>query len=385
MARKRKDRPEILIVGAGPSGLTAAVELSRRGLAPRVIDKKDGPIEGSRALGVNPRTLELLEASGATERLLARGLRIRAGNVYDGDSRFLRIHVDRIPHRFNFMLALPQEKTEAVLVETLEELGSPPQWRTELLGVEPRGEGNPVCRIRGPKGEEELTPEILIGADGAHSTVRHALGLRFEGGSFDRDWGLADADMSGDLDHEELHLFLTERGIMGFIPIGHGRFRLVHDAPDVFAPVPRRLKVGKVHWQTTFRISHRQVSRYQAGNAYLAGDSAHIHSPAGARGMNLGIEDACWLSWLLTTGEAARYTGLRRPVGSEVVRATNLLTRIVASHNPVVGFLRRYVAGPVLHGGFVQKRVLTSLAGLDSPGPPWIHRSETTAGAASKS
>jgi 2-polyprenyl-6-methoxyphenol hydroxylase-like FAD-dependent oxidoreductase len=173
-----------------------------------------------------------------------------------------------------------------------------------------------------------VQPATLIGADGAHSTVRKGLGIGFGGESFPGEWGLADvvlADWPFPFDRPVITL--DRHHICAFIPMAEGFGRFVSNDADVLDRLPPDAKVKSVVWQSTFRISFRQVSTYQQDNAFLAGDAAHIHSPVGARGMNLGIEDACWLAWLMAEGRTQEYTALRWPAGRTVLDFTEQQTR----------------------------------------------------------
>ena len=362
---------KILVAGAGPVGLTAAVELARRGFKPRVIDKSDGPVVESRALGVNPRSLEILEPCGATKLMLERGLKLRRINFWDWPSLIFSVPIDKLEHRFNFMLALPQDDTERILAEILKKLGVKVAWKCELEHLEPTPDGARVTLKRGSK-KETFDADIVIGADGAHSVVRKALGIGFRGSSYDEDFALADAILSGPVHEDEANVFRVEQGIFAMIPAGHGRIRLIADQPDVLGAMPDRFQVEEVSWQTRFRISHRQVETYQDGNVFLAGDAAHIHSPVGGRGMNLGIEDAATLAWLIAEGRTGEYTGHRLPVGAHVLRQTNAQTKLMVSRNLLTTFVRRHVLPLLLKRKFILSRMLPEMAGLAAPKPEWL-------------
>ena len=366
-----KAKRKILIVGAGPVGLTAAVELARRGFKPRIIDKSAGPVIESRALGVNPRTLEILAPCGATKIMIERGLKIRRMNLWDLPNLIFSIPIEKLQNRYNFMLALPQDDTERILMEVLGELGHKVEWKTELIELEPKSNG---ARAKIKKGAKISTSEadVVIGADGAHSAVRHALGIGFRGSSMDHDFSLADAIVSGPTKEHEVNVFRVSSGIFGMIPIADGRFRLVADQPDILSAAPSIFKIEETVWESRFHISYRQVETYQKGNVFLAGDAAHIHSPVGGRGMNLGIEDAATLAWLIDQGRADEYTERRLPVGAHVLRQTKLQTQFMTSPNPFVTYFRRQVVPLLMKSDFVLKRQLPEMAGLAAPPLPWL-------------
>lgn len=362
--------PKILIVGAGPVGLTAAVELARRGFAPRIVERDSGPHIESRALAINPRTLDILEPSGATARLLEAGRKARAMNFNGPDRRLFRLETRNIPHPSRkFMLVLPQADTERILIETLG--GSKGvEWDTEMIGLT-LSDGNPVVTLRRKGRRETARPDMVVGADGAHSVVRKALGIAFAGEAYEHNWGLVDARLSG-LPEDELHIFDLSPLLIGFIPIRDDLFRIVADTTNVLDHLPAHVKVNKVVWESRFRISHRQVETYQKGPVFLAGDAAHIHSPLGGRGMNLGIEDAAWLGYLIEQGDTARYTDLRQPVAARVLKQVDTATQFISSDGRFATFLRYYVLPHLARRDFAQRNAFRNIAGLAVPAPPWL-------------
>ena len=364
------EKPDILIVGAGPVGLTAAVELKRRGFKPRIIEKDAGPHVESRALAINPRTLDILEPSGATQRLLDAGVKARAINFHGLQKVLFRLETRNIPHPTrNYMLVLPQADTERQLIETLGGLKSV-EWNTELTAIE-IANGLPKVTLKHGGKNKSVAPDIVIGADGAHSTTRKASGIGFDGEAYEHDWGLLDAHISG-LPEEELHIFDLSPLLIGFIPIRGDLFRVVADVPNVMDVMPSRLTVKKVVWESRFRISHRQAETYQKGPVFLAGDAAHIHSPLGGRGMNLGIEDAAWLAYLIDTGQTGQYTQQRHPIAKEVLNQVDKATRFISSDGRTATFLRHHILPHLARRDFAQRNALRMVAGLASPAPPWL-------------
>lgn len=362
------ERTRILIVGAGPVGLAAAVELRRRGMAPRIIDEDTGPAPESRALAVNPRTLEILEPSGATERMLARGNRIHHMIVRTPERELFRFNTRNLHHRFDFLLALAQSETEQILADLLSEAGHPVDWQTELTDVKPDGQAF-RCTI-GPRGE---TFDVVIGADGAHSLVRKSLGIGFSGESLPEAWGLADVELdSWPFPWDCGVATLSDDYVCAFFPLREGYGRFVSSRADIMNSLPPDTRVSKIVWQSQFHISYRQVETYQKGNAFLAGDAAHIHSPVGGRGMNLGIEDAAWLAYLLSEGRADEYTQLRHGPGAQVLKMTSAPTNLLASRSVWARFLRTLVLPLVFDRPLVQRFLLPRMAGLDTPAPPWL-------------
>lgn len=361
--------PGCLIVGAGPTGLTAAIELARRGIPFRIIDNDGLPTPESRALAIHARTLDILEPAGVTEQLIAAGNRVNGMIICNGGRERFRLDLSRLPHRFNFILTLPQSETETIMIDHLKTCGVEIGWHTEFTGFEPASDGFICSTADGVA----IDADILIGADGAHSLVRETLGLDFDGESLPQEFGLADVELDDwpyPFDHAVA--FLGGGNVRGCFPLGEGACRFVSNHPDVLNRLPPEARVKRIGWQSTFRISYRQVSSYQKGHAFLAGDAAHIHSPVGGRGMNLGIEDAGYLAWLISTGETARYTACRHATGAKVLKFTEAQTRQITSDSPWSDVVLNWIAPLLLKLPFVERMGLSRLTGLDTPRPPWL-------------
>lgn len=364
-------QPSILVVGAGPTGLSAAIELARRGYRPRIVDRDAGPPAESRALAVNPRSLSVLEPSGATARLLAAGRRIHHVHFHTAEREFLTLQVSDLGGPYPFMLVLPQGEIEALLAEVLREHGIAVEWRTELVSLAQK-DGRVLAELNGHDGPETAIADILVGADGAHSRVRHALALEFPGSAYETEWGLADVRVRTKLPLDGVHAFDLAPVLFAMVPIRGNLVRLISDQPDVLNHVPPQIAYNDVTWVTTFRISHRQTETYQAGDVFLAGDAAHIHSPFGGRGMNLGIEDAAWLAWQIAEGRAQDYTKDRWPVGRQVLRTVDPATRFLAADSLLPRLTRRRLMPLLFNVPALRRQALRRLSGQDTPFPPWL-------------
>jgi len=359
---------DTLIVGAGPVGLTLALELARRGQHPRIVDRATGPPEESRAIGINPRSLDILEACGATERILAEGLRINRVRLMSRGRTLGLIEFGRLKHRFPFMTALPQRHTQQILEALLAERGIAVERGVGFDGFARQG-GDLVCRFQGA---QDAMVRRLVGCDGAHSRVRQAAGIAFDGRAWEHDWTLADVEADWPFAPDEAVFRFTEQGTLFALPLVAGAFRLVRNGPDPAALAPEGTRIHRVVWQSAFRISHRLAASFHRGSVFLAGDAAHIHSPAGARGMNGGIEDAATLAWLLAEGRAERYEAMRRPAARRVLRQVDRQTRQAEINGGPLLALREMLARRLLPLAPIQSLAARFITALDTPPPAWL-------------
>ncbi|MDD7942617.1 FAD-dependent monooxygenase [Actinomycetospora lutea] len=354
----------VLVVGAGPVGLTTASQLARLGVPVRVVDLLEQPTDESRAVVIHARSLEMLAALGVAPRLEARGRRIDGLEIADGRTGATRAGADLtgIPSRYPFMLDIAQPDTEAVLAERAAELGIVVERGVELTALTQDADGVEVT-LRSAAGDETARFGWVVGADGGHSTTRHLVGTHLEGGFHGQHFAMADVEVETSLDPGTGRMFTHPDGLAMLFPLRGSRARtifLVDDpGPDATAPtleqiealtqerMAGRVRVTGSHWLTYFEIHHAQVPQYRPGRVLLAGDAAHIHSPAGAQGMNTGIQDAANLAWklALVARHAAdpelldSYQEERHPVGAAVVRTTTALTG-VGTTSGALGALR---------------------------------------------
>lgn len=355
---------EVLVVGAGPAGLTAALELSRRGKSVRLIEKAADRTNLSKAVGINARSLELLEPSGITARLLDAGLRIEHINLRNGSDILARVDLSKLPGPYNFMLSLPQSETELILENALAERGVSVERETELTGFTQDADNVTACLSAGGT-TAEFAADYILGCDGAHSTVRKTLGLAFAGERYPETWSLADVRMDWPFGHGDGNLFMGPGARVVFvISLPGGRYRVIANVPEALSHLPTGSLVTEILWQTDFTVSLRQVETYAAGRAYLAGDAAHIHTPAGGRGMNLGIEDVCDFAERLALGGLENYSRDRHRIGRQVVRESDLQFRMASVGNPVLKTLRNCLLRNVFSSEFVQSRFRLRMAGL---------------------
>ena len=368
-------KPTILIIGAGPVGLTAALELARRGISSRIIDNNaPSPLNESRALAVNERTMQVLGPSGVAALIDAEAIKLRRMQVFSGEKRILAIDLGAEAGVPIFLRSLPQGRTERILAARLAEFGIEPQWGTAFEGFAEAKSGKPVSKLSGPKGAEGFEADIVIGADGARSLVRKSLGLDFAGEGFPETFHLADVVYDRDIERDFVQARFQNPGVIAYIPVNKRTFRYISTLPDFKDRIQHPAEPVEIVWESTFKVSFRHVSSMQKGNVFLAGDAAHIHSPVGGRGMNLGIEDACWLAWLISEGRQDEYTSLRMEAVEHVLAQTKANTRAILLKNPVLVWLRNNIVPLVLKVPPLRRAFIDGVRGLDTPAAPWLER-----------
>lgn len=380
--------PQVLVVGAGPVGLTMAAELARFGISVRIVDKTPARTVLSKALVLWSRTLELLARDGGAEDFIACGRRVTAANIIAGGRSVGHVSTGALTTPFPYALMLRQSETERLLEERLHRHGVDIERQVELVRFEDRVDA--VCAtLRHADGQEEmLEADWLIGCDGAHSVVRHGLGLTFEGSTTDADWVLADVQLQGlPYPDHEITTFWHRDGVLAVFPISPGRYRVIADVDasggaETGAPtlervqqlIDRRGPGGIVAhdpvWLSSFCINERIVDAYRQGRVFVAGDAAHVHSPAGGQGMNTGMQDAFNLAWKLALtcrGVAhphllGSYDLERRAIGHLVLRNAARFTEVAMLRNPIAQQLRNLVAHLMIGLPAVRQAMAASMA-----------------------
>jgi 2-polyprenyl-6-methoxyphenol hydroxylase-like FAD-dependent oxidoreductase len=373
---------EALIIGAGPTGLAMAIELSRQGIPYRLVEKSEHPAQYSQALVVQARTLEQFERYGIADRTVAAGREAKGADIFSEQKQIARMTLDKIPGRYPYVLFLPQSDTERILAEHLESIGG----RIERGITVERIEMTPDS-VRAMTANEPIEARWLIGCDGAHSIVRRALKVPFPGDTVGFAFDLGDLELEGpNLPGDDLRLYLHHGNVLLLARLKGNVFRVivakhgqVHDQErqpteaDFQAAIDQYagpgIRITGSEWMTPFRVNQRKVEHYRVGHAFLAGDASHIHSPVGGQGMNTGLQDAANLGWKLGAVRNGApetlldsYDEERGAVGRALLKATSLGLTAATLENPIAEMMR----DAVLSFGTRLEIVREALAGFVS-------------------
>lgn len=371
---------DVLIVGAGPAGLTLATALAARGVDFMLIDRQAEGANTSRAAVVHAYTLEALEPLQVAGRLVERGVQAQRFTIRDRDRVLVPIGFEQLPTRYPYTLMVSQAVTESVLLDRLRELGGQVLRPRVLTDVRQDATGATATLDDG----RQVRARYVVGTDGMHSTVRERAGIGFTGGSYGESFLLADVRLTGGVPHDEVILYFSPAGMVVVAPLPGGAHRIVAtvaNAPehpdaaylqallDARGPASERAVVHEVLWGSRFRVHHRLADAYRAGRVLLAGDAAHVHSPAGGQGMNVGIVDAITLaealSRALAGNEAALddYGTMRRPVAGQVIALADRLTRM-ATARPALRAARNLLLRTLSRLPMVRRQLAWRLSGL---------------------
>lgn len=386
---------DVLIIGAGPTGLSLACQLVRYGIDFVIVEKKEGVTPFSKAIGTHARTLEIYEQLDLAEKAIAEGAIADKGKLLvDGEVRG-ELQFGRIGEglsRYPFILMLEQSKNEQLLYDYVRSHGRDVHWQTELEDFTQSGSGV-SARVKSADGSSQaIEAKYIVGCDGPRSLVRNKLGIEFGGSTFERTFYVTDAQIDWQFSHDALHACLAKESFVLFFPLrGEKRYRIVGVFPEEFAKdegdvlyeeIETEIKqlseldldIHDVEWFSTYKVHTRHASRFSDGRCFLAGDAAHIHTPAGAQGMNTGIQDAYNLAWKLAlvlqnvAGESLlnTYNEERLENAKNLLRTTDRMFQMAAGDQWWIAFLRTSVlpafANAILNLEWVRKAIFPTLS-----------------------
>ena len=379
---------QVLVVGAGPTGLVLACELLARGVRARIIDKGDGVVLQTRALGIHARTLEVFDMMGLADRFAEHGQVVRRFHLYADGRTLIRLELARNGSAFGYMLDVPQDQTETILRQRVGELGGRVEQGSELCGLS-QCPGGVTATVTEGGAIRAITANYVVGADGAHSRVRTELGLDFQGHPYREDWLLGDVRLDWDRPDDEMHAFFRRDGRplicmpmreqlwRVILPYAGDRDRRAPTLEEIQRLVgersPEPVTVSDPAWLATFGCQRRSTHVYRRGRVMLAGDAVHIHSPAGGQGMNTGIMDAHNLAWklaLVTSGHAPdglldSYGPERGPVAADVLALTHALVTLGTMTKPVRRALRNTLVPLAGRLAPLQRRAVRRISHID--------------------
>jgi len=381
-------KTDVIIVGAGPTGLALACQLIRHNIDFVIFDRKETTTPFSKAIGVQARTLEIYEQIGLADDLIALGAiaekaRMIVGGKVRGEADFSEF--GKGMSAYPYVLIVEQGKHEKLLYDFIKANGKDIRWQTELETFS-QNESGVTANIKDSSGASRtIEAKFLVGCDGAKSPVRHSLGLTFEGSTFERIFYVADVRIDWKFEHDALMVFLMKHNLLAFFPmVGENQWRIVGTFPEEFAKdegeilyeeIEEQIKkdseveldITTVSWFSTYKVHTRHVNKFSEGRCFLAGDAAHIHTPAGAQGMNTGIQDGYNLAWKLAAvlggksnlGLLETYNQERLPNAESLLKTTDRFFNLVASPEPILSYVRThifpYIAGAAFSLDAVKK------------------------------
>lgn len=364
-------KTDVLIVGAGPTGLMAANQLLRFGIDFIIIDKKSGPTKESRAILVTARSLEIYQQMGIADHATNNGVSIKSFNLFYNGKRKTEVKIGELgkgQSEFSYMLAFEQSKNEELLSQNILKTGKEILWNHEYVSLTEHDDKITVVTKNNEK-TTTINAKYLIACDGAKSPIRHQLNFNFKGGTYDHQFFVVDTILQWDLGYDKLIITPGKKNFCAFLPLqGNQTYRVLGTLPKEFADkeniefkelekviietIGVNLKFEKVNWFSTYKLHHRAVEHFSQGNIFLAGDSAHIHSPAGGQGMNTGLQDVynlCWKLALVLNNRAHKklldtYNKERLPFANMLLKFTDRGFNMMTNTNWFIQFFRKHIA-----------------------------------------
>jgi len=374
---------DVLVVGAGPTGLLLASELARRGVGVRLIEKRTSPAEHSRALAVLPRTMEMMDQLGLANAFMNTSYQAKGICFYGRDRKeAFRSSMNDLSSEFPFFLLLPQTETENILVNHARKAGVEIERGVGFVSMVQKGQGVLAALERTDGATEEINASYVVGCDGSRSAVRQAAGLEFQGGGYGQSWLLADVVLDPGLDRNWMHGFTSMDGPIFFFPLPNSIWRIVllrkrgesattEISMNDIVEILKKNHLGHLRargpsWLAGFGIQHRRTVHIRTGRVFLCGDAAHVHSPAGGQGMNMGLGDAFNLGWKLAHvihGNAQdeildSYEEERTPVINSVMRMTDQMTKLITATDGPRVWIREWILPIVAKMGLAAKMAM---------------------------
>ena len=337
--------------------------LSELGYNPKIYDRKEKIGKHSKALGVNPRTLELMKPLGITNKFLKNGRQMTAVNLWKADNHIYKNDFSKVQSEFPFMLIQPQKESEEILLEELQSRGVKVEYNSEFLEYSKINSKYSV--VIKNKNELSVKFDYLVGADGGYSQIRKQTNIQYKGYRYDEEWELYDIELEMNVNQDEGHIRLFPSGGMIMIRLRENIWRIAGNIKSILNYLPKNTTVGNIHWKSQFRINHKVAKTLEKDNIVLIGDAAHLHSPVGARGMNLGIEDAYLSSNLINEGKLHEYTNLRKPYLESTVNRINSITMGMAGESIFSKILRSQIGNMKPIFPIIMPRVRNFVLGID--------------------
>ncbi len=393
---QNKSDVDVLIVGAGPTGLTLACELQRRHIAVKIIEKRAGISMKSRATNVQARTFELFHFMGIEKEFLKEGKKLQAGRIFIKEKELCKLNISQLPLTYPFVLIVPQSKTETILTHHLQKLGGEVVYQKELIDFREMENGIHYCTIKDNSSNTEvITTKYLISCEGAHSRIRSIADIHFDGMEYTDDFLLADATLDWNKSRKESYTWFYKDGVFITMPLPNSdHWRLFTNLPthknkkninndtaknlallqELFTERTgdKHTKIGKATWVSNFKIGRRIAATFKKGKVLLAGDAAHIHNPLGGQGFNVGIQDAFNIAWKLALVLEKKavpelletYEEERRPIVETILESTHYRSMLTFPKNNWLRFLRDHMLPPLIKVPFIQKVMLQNASQL---------------------
>ncbi|HFB54591.1 MAG TPA: FAD-dependent monooxygenase [Hellea balneolensis] len=357
MLRKKVECMNVLVIGAGPTGLTAALALASRGISCRIVERRTEPSKLSRAVGIMPTTVDIFHSLGAADALLSEAMKLRKIHLTRSGKTLMLLDTSESTNSNRMMVGLPQNRTEEILRDVLH---ARKVYVDYGLSVEKISTDNQAASVT----FSDQTTDIydwVIAADGLHSTTREQLGIDYPGYDLPGEWSIADVDVAGVFDPKIVRIDVQEPGnnFLMILPIEARRVRIVSSTPDALAAMTLPLDIENVRRTGVFHMSIRQAETYHKGRVLLAGDAAHSHSPVGGKGMNLGIADAVAAVAAIVDGTVENYTHERHQIGASILKKTEVVRKIITSNSffskTFLGFAAKLVVSvPIVRRMFMK-------------------------------